>query len=472
MNVFKIVPQGFFNLLSSQSNNEIYSECLQFIYNQYENEISYRIPRNELRDSLAAFLIDNHSELIGDFNMVNSLSEANSQTSVKSYGDLASAILRKFTSEDTGWLEEEEEQYNKYITMSESGIRLAEFLFSLSLPVREEYSSYIYDIYNRLENQRQWEQNPYTSCLKPVYKNAKDFSKSLKKLSTFIRKIIWDVTRKTTYEDIIENILTYCDGYFIREYERLIKQCNVRDVRKSISASLNQLFEDSDQFDLLVIDCAIEEECAEDEAGQRVMDMIERTKKFLYEDYDRIIEDIRKKMGLYLQLAINQIRFAQNISSGTQEYTEELLRTLISMKEIAMDEYLPNEIGVLFPLQSGEFLDLNSLYYTRQRRSVMKETVADYEELTEDDIKNEMDAIRKESYDPYSKELMKRYLDEKMGNKRVISSKEFKLESKSDLLISLAICVHSMPTEMEIEAEEDYRSENGMVIRNFTIRKL
>ena len=60
VNLFDIIPSGFFNNLASGSSNRIYSDCLQIIYNQYDREISYRIARNQLRDALAVYLLENH----------------------------------------------------------------------------------------------------------------------------------------------------------------------------------------------------------------------------------------------------------------------------------------------------------------------------------------------------------------------------------------------------------------------------
>lgn len=66
MNIFNIIPAGFFNYLASNSNQRLYAECLELIYGQYEREISYRIPRNQIRDSLAIYLLENHISLDTD----------------------------------------------------------------------------------------------------------------------------------------------------------------------------------------------------------------------------------------------------------------------------------------------------------------------------------------------------------------------------------------------------------------------
>ena len=61
VSVFDIIPNNFFNPLSSNSNYRINAALLQFIYEQYDNEISYRIKRNILRDEVA-YYISEHSE--------------------------------------------------------------------------------------------------------------------------------------------------------------------------------------------------------------------------------------------------------------------------------------------------------------------------------------------------------------------------------------------------------------------------
>lgn len=107
VNVFDVIPAGFFIYLASNSSQRLYVECLELIYRQYEREISYCIPRNQIRDALAIYLLENHVSLDVD-------QEAGP---IKNHGELASAILRKFCSKNIGWLEEEnnEATYEKHL---------------------------------------------------------------------------------------------------------------------------------------------------------------------------------------------------------------------------------------------------------------------------------------------------------------------------------------------------------------------
>lgn len=63
-NLFNIIPNSFFYPLASNSNYRINSTLFRFIYEQYDNEISYRIKRNILRDELAYFISDYNEELV------------------------------------------------------------------------------------------------------------------------------------------------------------------------------------------------------------------------------------------------------------------------------------------------------------------------------------------------------------------------------------------------------------------------
>jgi len=61
-------------------------------------------------------------------------------------------------------------------------------LQQLAKPEREEFSSYIFNIYNILRNEEQWNSDPYVACVKNIYRNSKQLSKALKRLATFIKK--------------------------------------------------------------------------------------------------------------------------------------------------------------------------------------------------------------------------------------------------------------------------------------------
>lgn len=154
--------------------------------------------------------MENHVQLEGDPLLEN-----------RNYNDMANTVIRKLSDQDVGWVEEEADDmtYEKHIVMTEAGIRLAEFLDELKKPEKEEFSSYIYTIYNTLQNEEMWKNAPYIDVLIQVNRNARMLSKALKRLATFIRKIIERMVNEGTFESLTENIIEYCNGSFIKEYD-------------------------------------------------------------------------------------------------------------------------------------------------------------------------------------------------------------------------------------------------------------
>ncbi|HBI71574.1 Wadjet anti-phage system protein JetA family protein [Muricomes intestini] len=463
--LFDVIPSGFFNCLSSGSNNGIYSDCLQIIYEQYDREISYRIARSNIRDALASYLLENHVEF---------LDGEEDSGSRKNYNDLANGIIRKFSSKEIGWLEEENDDatYEKHIIMTEQGILLAEFLQQLRRPEREEYSSYIYNIYNVLHNEEQWSQDPYVEGLKNIYRNAKLLSKALKRLSTFIKKIIERMVREESLESLTENIIEYCEGNFIREYARLTKQQNIHMYRSFIRSKLESMQSDRVLFELLVIGCAVEEDLEEEAAKEQVLDMIQRTRGFLSEDYDHIMKEIKHKINVYLQIAVGRARFLRNRESDVRGNVEQTIKYIAEeMQELEWKVELPDEMEALFLLDRNEFIDRGSIRFPRKAQTIRKQTFADLEEMTEEELEKARRAHEKEAYNPYSKEKMRAYLELVMRDEKSVSSDKLPMESKRDLLCTMSAVAYGEENGLSIQLKDGYVETNGMILRRFEIIK-
>ena len=464
-NLFDVIPESFFNYLGSGSNIRIYSDCLMVIYQEYDREITYRIPRVRVRDAVASYLLENEVEYNDDENTENG--EAN-------YNLAAGSIIRKFCAKDVGWLEEDNDDvtYEKQIIMTEQGVMLAEFLQTLKKPEQEEFSSYIFNIYNTLRNTEQWSADPYVNALKPVYRNAKQLSKSLKKLATYIRNIIERMVNEETFESLTENLLEYCEGNFIKEYARLTKQQNIHMYRTYIRRQLDELKKDPDSFSLLTIGCALEEDIDESEAEERVLDMLEQTQRFLTGDYDRLLKDIKHKMNLYLEIAIGRARVIRNREADIRGSIDQTIRYIVEeMEMLDMKDELPGEMSGLFSFDRNEFIDLKSLRFPRKQTIIHKVVSSEMHELSEEDKIAAIRAQEKEAFNPYSKERMKTYLEKQMGSGRTIRGDQLPMQSKDDLLSTLSAVAYGQENGFIIEPKDEYIETDNLIIRNFDIRK-
>lgn len=460
-NVFNRIPVGFFNLLSSGSDNINNAGCLLEIYSQYDMEVSYRISRKQLRDALALYIMEN--------NLSFSEEEADEKSS-----DVANSIIRKFSDVDCGWLTEEidDATYEKYIIMTEAGIALSEFLLELEEPEKVEYSSYIYNIYNTLMNSEQWKTDPYVNAVKSVYNNAKSLAKSLKRLSTFIRKKIEELTKETSLETLTEHLLDYCDGDFIREYARLTKQQNIHMYRSHIRSKLDELMNNPEMHELIVSGCAIEENIDEIIAEDYVLEMVDNTKRFLNEDYDRIMRDIKHKINMHIHIAVGRIRFIRNSGKDAQGNVEQVLKLLrTSIDEGDLLDELSDEMTKLYRFDRNEYIDRASLWSPRKNKAIKKPVTTDTEILTQRDKDDAIAAMEKESYNPYSKRNMKLFLERQMGNKDEIDSSELPFSNKQELLSDISAVTYSEENGFEVTVEDGYLETNDMLLRRFKIRR-
>ena len=66
--------------------------------------------------------------------------------------------------------------------------------------------------------------------------------------------------------------------------------------RGNIRKKLEEL-QNKDSFEMLLIGCAVEDDITEEEAEEKVYNLLQATKRFLTDDYDRIMKDIKHKIN-------------------------------------------------------------------------------------------------------------------------------------------------------------------------------
>lgn len=458
--IFQILPSGFFNLLAGGSNQEIYSECLLLIYEQFEREISYRVDRKQIRDVLASYLYDQNISLDLE------------DEEQKNYSDLANAIIRKMSSKNIGWLEEETDDatLEKAVYMTENGLALAEFLLSVQMPEKEEYSAYIIHIYNTLMNLDQWKEHPYINGLKSISAQAKALSKSLKKLSTYIRKIIERMIVEETFETLTDNLIEYFDGNFVKEYARLTKQQNVYRYRGIIHGKLEQIKENTVLMESMIEECSKEEEISLEDAREQMDELFASTNRFLFDDYEKIMKDIKHKINVYLQVGIGRARFLRNREIDEKNYVERTIKILAQeLSDLSNRDLLPQELMPLFAFDRNEFIDFASIRYPGKEKAIVKVTTQEVEELTDDAREMARRQQEKEAFNPYSKELMKRFIENCMNGKGKISAEELPIRKKEDLMAVLSAVAYAKDNGYSIEVQDGYLEANGLLLHRFLI---
>ena len=280
------------------------------------------------------------------------------------------------------------------------------------------------------------------------------------------------MVQEKTLESLTENILEYCEGNFIREYSRLTKQQNIHIYRMFIRSKLEGMITDESVFESIVEDCVREEELEYGEAQDAVLDMIQATKRFLVEDYDQIMRDIKHKINVYLQIAVGRARFIRNREHDIRGNVERTMRYIMEeLTGLSMKDNLPEEMNALFTMDRHEFLDEGSIRYPRKNQTIKEPVMAEIEEMTEEALQAAKEAQQREAYNPYSSDLMKLYLEKKMGDSRSIVSEELPLNSKNDMLANLSSIAYAKDNGFDIEVLDGYYEANDMILRRFKITR-
>ena len=463
-NLFDILPRGVFNYLASNANNRIYADCLEVIYHAYDREVSYRIPRAQLRDMLAVYLLENHIEVPED------MEETGSQDVYQA----ANGIIRRLTDENVRWLEEDsdEDTYEKQIVMSEQGIALAEFLQSLRKPEQETYTGYIITIYSLLQNQELLREHPYLDVIRPVHRQAKLLARSLKRLATFIRAVIEEMVREDSLEKIAENLIAYCEGSFIREYTRLTKQQNIHTYRAAIRERLESIRENGALMEQMVQELMQEDGLSHAEAENDLFDMIRNTVRFLYDDYDQIMSEIRQKINLYMQLHIGHLRYLQNRDADARGYVEQMIRLLNEeMPEIDRRDALPEELQSLFHVGGMSYVDTASLRYPRRVQHVKEASEDVIEEMSDETLARAREEQLREANNPYNQKKMRTYLQGLMQGRTRLRTEDVPLEKEEDLLSILAAIAFADENGYQVQTEDAYCGNDSFRVREFEIRR-
>jgi hypothetical protein len=462
LSVFDVVPSDFFTILGSKNRNQaVYSELLLKIYSLFDNEISYRILRDIVRDTIAAYLLENHIEIQGE--------DATELGLESDWNIKANFIIRRFVQ--AGWLEEETDDstLEKTIVMPDNGIALAQFIEKLKSPTRLEFSVSIYNIYNRLENWKQGEQNLYKLILLPVYDEARKLSSALKKLATSIKKIIEGMLREGSLVSLTENIIKYCDGDFIKEYSRLVQQQNIHLYREKISRRLED-FKGIDFLGALTQSVMDEEGCSRSDAEDKVIRMLDNTRRFLHDDYNKIMKRIKDQINAYIKIAVARERILRNKGKDNRGNVEETVRYLVQNFDEDGLNKIDEEIQFLFHIHDYEFVDKTSLQYPHKNQSIQSNIEADVVEMSVEERERQKQQLQKESYNPYSKELMKKFLDSQEINGKIDSS-NLNLNERKDVLASMAAVAYARENGYVIEIDEDFVESDEFKIRHWRAMK-
>ena len=232
MNIFDILPNNFFSILTSK-NKSIYSKCLKLIFDKTQNEVTFSFSKDEMIYDIIEVL---ENEYTTEFDSIENVT-------TKTYKEKANVIIRKL--KECGWIMEGlNTDYSKTIFFSNYSLPFINAIDNIYENTREiitfnnddsqaqynystkvEIDGYAYTIYSLLNNSSKLKKS---TILLQVIQNTKMLMNSLKQLNYKIKSYSDSVKVLTTVDEAIKDFFTeYTQEVLYKNYHRIKTLDNV-----------------------------------------------------------------------------------------------------------------------------------------------------------------------------------------------------------------------------------------------------
>ena len=314
-NIFSVVPENFFNPLSSP-NKEVYADCILSIYNAYKSELSYGVNKENIISTLTNYFDSLQTE-------VTFAEDASAEKDSRSKALWTVNYLR-----DCGWLDiESEKNYQFNVVLREYAIPFIRTMIETIKSEETEYQGLISQIHAILQNEELYAK-PYEYILKNVVANTEQLISSLKKLSVSIKRHIDKQTQKLEWTEVLDLFNVYQEEIVSKSYMRLKTSENISRFRISITKNLDRLGEDTDILKKLTAGyMEIEQEKDEETAREKIIAMINDVKSSFF-NLDKIIAEIDRKHRFYITNAVSRAKFVLSSDTNQEGKINQILRYL------------------------------------------------------------------------------------------------------------------------------------------------
>jgi hypothetical protein len=423
--LFQRLPDEIFRPLAGP-NRALFEEVLRFLYDYLNNEDllldATFLPRRTVIKEIEEFLAQKDRLL----SIVNEEAE---ETAVAQETPNGAARYLYQRLVKTGWLEQEEDNYEVYVVMPPYANSLLEALVGIALAEKKNYGSAVSSINIQLEAILTSPSKNAHAFLE-VVKSAKDFTHHLQNIVAGIRGFQETISRHdapqkvmaTFFEDFVESIL-------ISDYTSLQEENNPFRHRSRVLDHLQFIKYDNKTLTILAQLYQEERGLQESAARARVLDDIDRISR-VFQSVDRrlsAIDHYRKRLESRVS---EMIRYLDRASPDfINRGVETLTRFDAKLKE-SSDAQMPAPPTWL----SVNHISINSLRFPKKRKDQKHVLLK-----PQGEISNEARAAKQRMREylnrrSVSVEKVSQYIDHQMSGHTQMTAAEFKVETIEDLV--------------------------------------
>lgn len=435
MNLFQVVPEDFFKILTSK-HKVVYFDCLQLIYSTYKSELSFGVDKEVILYELERYFDNDTAEMVFD--------EDDSEVARDSRAK-ANAILRRL--KDSGWLEfETANDYKVKVNLFDYAATMIESFNKMIKNEEMEYQSLVSQIHATLYNQEGY-LKPYEYIIKRVIENTDELMVGLKKLNTNIKKHIDAITNEKSAGEIVQDFFVYHKDIGSKAYHRIKTSDNISHFRTGIIEKLQWILRDEQVFNRAMIGYMEIEQVSDEAEAQEAL----RNKLVgiisAFRNYDDIVSEIDNKHAKYIGSAVARAKFLLTNTNNAEGKISKILAYLANEfnadEALKLNDELDDELLGIFNIFPQGFIDNDSLYVVPiSKKMSLPEVLGESLGFSEEERALRKLAMQESSRNRFSRKNINLYVDELLKESKTVVASTLPLESKRDLIKMIFISLY------------------------------
>lgn len=471
MELFNVIPENFFSLLSSK-NKKIYVALMVETFKIYETGSILGIEKKIVVDELVHYLETNRY----DYAVEDTEDE---EANPKSNRDLANYCLRRM--EECGWIYVDiSNDYVEILNFTDAGIIFTEAIMEAMgkayYPSDEtedeapasyndkEYQGYIYTIYSLLSS----DSIEYSVIIQEVYKNTKLLLRAIRKLDSRLKTYISSVFETVEVKDLMDNLVSYRENFVEQGYAKLKMSDNINRYKLRIVSKLEE-YENS--YDIVKAISLNYPNVTEDKACEKAVRDIDEIID-VFNSLDEMITEIDEKSKTYINNTIAKIKFLLSEDDNIIGKVNQILKYVRKSNQEGKIDKAIRQVSQMYKLEANRGLSESSIYIPRgaykRNYNLMLD---DSNPLADFDI--ESDFI-KQYQTPYSEKVAEDFLVSHLKDDRMYGSDVILYDTSQDIcMLAIYAILYALDNQDYYEVYVlDKKIENvGLRMKDFLIRR-
>lgn len=478
MELFDIIPQNFFTILSSK-NRRLYTACAMQAFTVYEAGSILGVDRKIIVDEITIYLEHNPDLLCDEEDEIEG-----SVDDITNKRDIANFVIRRL--EECGWIYiDVTSDYEEILNFTDVAITIIEALQEIcprqitydyyddddyatptytSLIDPNEYKGYIYTIYSLLMN----DNVDYPLMISEVFKNTKMLIRSLRKIDSRIKDYINLVVETSEIKDLMARLIEYNNEIFEPTYSKIKTSDNINKYRLDIVTKLEEIEGNEIAMQQIASDYMYRfrnSNLAYEKANRDLDEMID-----IFNALDSYISEIDEKNKTYINSTIGKVKFLLTEEDNIIGKLNSILKYIKWQNHNGKQEKAINDIKSIVNLPQVKGYSETSLYTPRGKYSRTDYSSLDLDRFDFESMDSSFLNGFKSKYDPkIVEDIIFKNIDENQS--LCVSDLINEFSTRDDALLCIFILIYATENNYKIEKLTNMIETKYFRMANFKITK-